>query len=242
MPSATEPPLTRAQLEQALLDAIGRFDFDRTRFCRLLASARCPRPILQRFGRETYRGASLFCANLADLAESAPDSEARLILLENLLEEEAVHIRAGRGVVVRPEQGHRALALRFLKACGGGDPEVSDYAGAAAHPLVPGWQLIGEGRWLEAVSFLLIGQEMKFAAVAERLFGLFRSLGFRESDLAFFAVHVDADQKHGREALDLVLDRALTAAEQQACIAAAGAGAQHWFEMHGGAPVERTAA
>lgn len=242
MPSATERPLARADFEAALLAAIGEFDFELSRFCRMVASGRCPRPLLQRYARETYRGALLFCANLADLAQQAPDGEARLVLLENLLEEEGIHLREGRGLISRPEQRHPALAMRFVTACGAEIAEAGQSEDEMPHLSTPGRRLIDQRRWLEAVSFLLIGQEYRFATIAALLLEHFRRLGLAERDLAFFSVHIEADDAHGRQALDLVLDRAKTSEEQRACIAAARSGSRHWFEHHGAERALREAA
>lgn len=239
MPSIIEAPLGRGALESALRAAIDAYPFEETRFCRLLASGRCPEAILLRYARATHQGAKLFCATLADLADKAPDAAARHVLLENLMEEEGIFLRADAGLVVRPERRHPALALRFLKACGGDSGEED---GERLHAIGPGRQLLAQGRWLEAVSFLLIGQELKFAHASACLFDLLRRRGMSGRDLAFFAVHVEADGEHGRQALDLVLDRARTAGEQRSCIAAAGDGARHWFEMHGNGASARRAA
>jgi len=206
---------------------------DRTRFVRLLRTGRCPPAVLLRYARSTWLSASLFCASIAQMVETAPDAEARLILLENLLEEEGIHIRADRGLIVRPEARHPALAMRFLVACGGGEAEP-DPVGDGVHATSDGRRMLDEGRWLEGLTCLLVGQELKFAVTSQVLFEALKAHGFAPRDLAFFAVHGEADLKHGRQALALVADRAVTREMQDACIAAAGAGARAWFEMHGG--------
>jgi pyrroloquinoline-quinone synthase len=233
MNSTTELRLDRHDFEQALLAAIAPWPIERTRFYRALTTRRCPPSLLRRYARSTYLGATLFCSTIADLVDKAPDRDARLILLENLLEEEGIHLNARRGLVVRPEARHPALALRFLRATGVEDMSEEDAFGDGLHATGPGRDMLAEGRWLEAVAFLLIGQELKFATTAELLLKALGRQGFSDRDLAFFAVHIEADAEHGQQALDLVLDRAATAHDQQACIAAAGAGARHWFDSHG---------
>jgi pyrroloquinoline quinone (PQQ) biosynthesis protein C len=242
MHSIIEPPLAREGFEAELLAAVEGFRPEDTRFYRMLASGRCPPPVLLRYARSTYLSAKLFCASIAELVEKAPDRDARLTLLENLLEEEGILLRADRGLVLRPETRHPALALRFLKACGGGEEDEDARDGDGLHATGEGRRMLAEDRWLEAVSFLLVGQELKFAYAAGCFFELLRRNGLEERDLAFFAVHVEADCAHGREALDLVLDRALTRREQEACLAAAAAGARSWFLMHGGGASDRRAA
>lgn len=235
MNSTIDPRLDRAAFEQALLGAIAPWTLERTRFYRALTARRCPASLLRRYARSTYLSATLFCATIADLVDKAPDRDARLILLENLLEEEGIHLNARRGLVVRPEARHPALALRFLRATGVEGVSEEDAFGDALHATGPGREMLAEGRWLEAVAFLLVGQELKFATAAEPLLKALGQQGFSDRDLAFFAVHIEADAEHGQQALDLVLDRAVTAQDQHACIAAAGAGARHWFDSHGSA-------
>lgn len=234
MLSTIERPLTRHAFEAALVSAIAGYSAEDSRFYRLVSAGRCPPAVLLRYARSTYVSAGLFCASIAEMIDKAPDREARLVLLENLLEEEGIFLQPTRGLVVRPEKRHPALAARFLEACGG---RVEDAEADGLHATGPGRAMLAEGRWLDAVSFLLIGQELKFGTASGALFALFRSQGIAARDLAFFAVHVEADSAHGRQALDLVLDRAHTPGEQRACIAAAGAGARHWFDMHGGGAV-----
>jgi len=231
MPAAIEAALSRAAFERALLDAVDAWPCEETRFYQLAMRGRCPGPMLVRYARSTYLSAKLFSSSLAQMIELAPDSEARLILLENLMSEEGIHLSPDRGLVVRSEQRHVALALRFLRAVAGdgADPESN-----ALHATGQGRAMLAEGRWLEAVANLLVGQELKFGTASVLLLNALRQCGLQERDLAFFAVHADLDCEHGREALDLVIDRARTRVDQERCIRAAHDGARQWFEMHGG--------
>lgn len=233
--NSTTDLLDRAAFEQALLAATEPWPLEQTRFYRTLTARRCPLSLLRRYARSTYLSATLFCATIAELVDKAPDRDARLTLLENLLEEEGVHLNPRRGLIVRPEARHPALALRFLRATGVEDVSEQEAFGDALHATGPGRALLADGRWLEAVAFLLIGQELKFATAAGPLLKALGQQGFSDRDLAFFSVHIEADAEHGQQALDLVLDRAVTAQDQQACIVAAGAGARHWFDSHGSA-------
>lgn len=228
-----------AECRRALLAIVAAYPFEQTRFYRLVATGRCPPALLLRFADSVHRGAQLFCAGLAALVETAPDAEARLVLLENLMEEEGIHLSREAGLVVRPERRHVALAQRFRRACGGGEPGADT---ASEHPLAPVQRLVAEGRWLEAASFLLIGQELKFASVSGELFRVLRAAGFAERDLAFFAVHGEVDARHGNQALDLIVDRIRSAEDRRRCLQAADAGARPWLEMHGGRADERLAA
>jgi pyrroloquinoline quinone (PQQ) biosynthesis protein C len=237
MNSATERPFSRAEFERRLRGATTSWSFADSRFYRLLAAGRCPPSLLRRYAAATCQGARLFCASLAELAAAAPDPRAKLVLLENLMEEEGIDLLPGAGLRVRPARGHVALAERFLAACGGSrdEPEPPTH-----HMLHPGREMLNQGRWLDACAFLLIGQELNFSSICKLMVPLLRHHGIAARDLAFFQVHIAADARHGREALDLLLARARTAAEQNGCIAAAAAGARTWFDRHGsGAPASR---
>lgn len=237
MNSATDR-LTPARFEAALIERLDAWPAERTRFVKLLRSGRCPAPVLLRYARSTYLSADLFRGLLARMIDLAPDPEARLILLENLMEEEGIHLRVDQGLVVRPDTRHVALALRFLQACGGGE---ADPVGDGTHATSEGHRLLDQGRWLEGVAHLLIGQELKYSVTSQVLFEAFLRYGFAPRDIAFFAVHGEADLEHGRQALALVVDRAGTRQEQEACLAAAEAGARAWFDMHGGETETRPA-
>ena len=239
--AAEDRPLERDAFEQALRDAVAAYPFQRTRLHRLILSGRCPRALLLSFARSAWLTARTFCAFLAELVDTAPDPEARLLILENLMEEEGIFVARHRGLVVRPAQRHTALAWRFVRACGGGEEEAEEAIGAI-HALGPARGLLKEGRWLEAVAFVLVGQELSFATTSTEIFEALRGHGFAERDLVFFAVHGEADTIHGRQALDLVIDRALTADEQRRCLVAAEQGARLWFDNQGSSADRRRAA
>jgi pyrroloquinoline-quinone synthase len=233
MHSAIEPALlSQTDLRSQLLVAISEWRFEDTRLCAVLRTGKCPPSILRRYAAATYRSAKLFCATIAEMVSTAPDAQARLILLENLLEEEGIILKPQQGLVTRASQSHPALALRFLKACGGSAAEVNL---ETRHATAPGRQMLARGQWTLAVANLLVGQELKFATTSGQLFDALRMNGLTAHDLAFFAVHGKADQEHGEQAMQLVMDHCETRADQEAAIAAARNGAWLWFEMHGGA-------
>lgn len=220
--------LDRDSFEAALLAAIEPYKTADSRFCRLVARRRCPPRMMLRYAQAVQQGAESFSQSLSMLIDRAPDPAARLILLENLMEEEGIELRPGRGFIIRSERRHPEIAKRFVRACGG-EPDSN-----AQHALAAVWQMQADRPWVEAVAFLLIGQELKYAESSQALFKAFRQCGFDDYDIAFFAIHGMADLEHGRQAIELVLDHAATRDEQERCIAAAGAAARHWFEMHGG--------
>lgn len=233
MNSATSP-LTRGEFETRLLAAADRYPFEETRLAKLLATGRCPPSMVRGYAEALHKGSYEFNGLLAALVEAAPDREARGILLDNLLEEEGIVVQVGRGLVAYPQSRHVAWAERFLRACGGAPPSDGHAAGDKGLPAGRVAELLKDGRWLEAVSFLLIGMEMNFGKVCALLSERFSGLGYAARDLVFFEAHTHADEKHAREALDIVLDRAVDLAAQQACLDAAQAGARDWWLRHGG--------
>jgi pyrroloquinoline quinone (PQQ) biosynthesis protein C len=217
-----------ASLERRILAAVAAWPFERTRFYRLLQSGRCPKAVLQNFALSTYRGAEDFCGKLAGLVAAAPDAAARGMLLENLLEEEGIATVAGRGLIVRPETRHVALALRFVRASGLEASPAPDNKGDAVTTL------LDDGRWLEAIAFLLVGQEHPFAGASALLYDALLEYRYSPRDLAFFALHRGADEEHGKAAMETVIRRATTPDLQDAVVAAAAGGARQWVERHGG--------
>ncbi len=227
-----QAPLDRPEFAARLISTVDAWPCEATRFYQLLLSGRCTQGMLVRYALATWQSARLFAATLAEMAEKAPDARSRLHLIENLMDEEGITMRASKGLIHRPESAHAALAERFARACGGESVSLDDHA---LYATGPGRALLAEGRWVEAVANLLLGQEMPFSTSSGLLAEALKRNGLSERDVAFFSVHVEADYDHGQQALAIVLDHALTRELQEKCIAAASAGARLWFEMHGGA-------
>lgn len=230
MLARTDPaPLPRAAFRAGLLEAVAKVRVENTRFYRLLAERRCPPRLLRRYAQLTVRAADQFCATLVDFVDKAPTRPARLMLLENLLGEEGIFLSASRGVVVRPEIRHPALARRFARACA-----AEEDPGAIVPATGGARALLAEGRWVEAIAHLLVGMEYPYGDAAPKLASAFQANGFSARDVAFFTVHGTADYVHGEQAVEIVLDHAPTRALQDSCIAEAHAGADAWIAAHGG--------
>ena len=221
--------LSRAEFRAALLDAVSGWRAEDTRMHRLLMARRCPPALMRRYALATLRSADLFIATLAEMADKAPDAEARLVLLENLLEEEGMFLQPSTGMVHRPEASHPALARRFAAAVGA-EGDGRD----ARHAVSDGRAMLARGEWVEAVAHLLIGQELLFADAAPAMARAFEASGVDTRDLAFFWVHETADREHGEQALELVMRHAHGREQQDRCIAEARAGSTAWLEAHGG--------
>lgn len=223
--------MPRPEFEARLISAADEGDLFGLRLLRLLESGRCPAPVAQKYATSVVRGARNFIRTLTVLIDTAPDVEAKLILLENLMEEEGIALRRGHGLVVLPQRHHVALAERFAIAVGADLPDRDEAGGIDSDKAI---RLAGQGRWVEAVSFLLVGQEAGFAPLSARMHAAFLRMGYPVEELRFFQVHMTADERHGAEALALVSARASSRAEQDAAILAAAAGRRDWLRRHGG--------
>jgi pyrroloquinoline quinone (PQQ) biosynthesis protein C len=229
MNSPTEmfPP---EQFSEALLNAVAGYPLENTRAYHLLVSRKCPLSLIQRYARSTYLSTSLLCATLPELIENAPNDTAKLVLLNNLLEEEGIHLSASKGLVVRPEARHPALAFRFAIACGADQDLKKNPLSAVSQ----GRDFLSQGRWLEAIAFILVGQELPFSHTSTLIMNALIGQGYSAKDLGFFAVHREADKRHGQEALDLVINNSHSREQQNAALQAAREGAHHVFSLHGG--------
>ena len=237
MPDIIEP-LTPSAFAEALHQAIAPWRFEDTRLHAQLSRSHVRASLLRGFAGSTYLLAANFLGVLATLADQSLDPEARLLLIENLLEEEGIVLKPSRGFIIRPEQRHVALAARFLHACGC-DPEALGDVGTTALSTAGGMELLAQGRWLDAVAFILIGNELKSGAASAVIVERLRSIGFAERDIAYFQVHIEADKDHGNQAIAILTRLATSREQQDSAILAAQAGARAWFSSYGGAVVNR---
>lgn len=222
-------PLTREQFRARLVAEIDCMQAEESRLYRLLKTGRFPASVIRTYAEATVVSADLFCATLAEMVEKAPDPLSRLVLLENMLEEEGISLVPTSGLRHRPETSHPALARRFARAVG-----AAENAREAVHATSVGRQMLARGEWLEAVAHLLIGQELHFADAAPAMAEALEAAGVARHDVAFFWVHKTADREHGEQALDIVLRHATSRDQQDRCIAEARAGAEAWMQAHGG--------
>lgn len=229
MPMAIEVAAP-ASFADALRRAVDIAPAGEPRLCRLLARPDCPPRVLQRFARGVLAGAQAFPGLLAALIEHAPDAAAQAVLMRNLLAEEGIYIVPGRGLVCQAELRHVEWARSFARACGC-DDDAADAGFAFDSRMLAG--LDRHDGWLAAVAFFLLGQEGSFARVCPALERALRQRGLPPESLAFFERHAEQDVAHGDEALQLLITRAHTQAQQRICLDAAQRGAEHWFALYG---------
>ena len=229
MPATTEA-LPAERFRDALQAAVETVGVGESRLCRLLANPRSPPRLLRRFAANIHNGATQFPGLLAALIACAPDHTARAVLMDNLLEEHGFRIVPGEGLVGVRCQCHTEWSAQFLRACGGDPRDVERTDAVLACTRIEAMLLAGH--WLEAVAYLLIGQEATFGRACSELVAALRRRGLKDADIVFFSRHAVADQKHGEDALTLVTSRATSPERQLSVIEAAAAGARHWRSQY----------
>lgn len=127
---------------------------------------------------------------------NSPDPETGRYLLENLGEEEL------------EEVPHSEYLLIFAEACG------ISRGQASAMELLPttrgliAWNqiLVSRSPFVEAVAGFLVGGEARIPGLYETtLPAMKRYYDFNERDLSNFPLHIVSDDRHGKRAMDIVL-------------------------------------
>jgi pyrroloquinoline quinone (PQQ) biosynthesis protein C len=235
MPGATEMDTFR----DALLATKLRWPMAQSRSMQMLVMPQCPPRYLKQFALKCLAGAARFPGQLAAIYAIAEEPRVKLLLLENLLEECGMHVKPWQGINVYPEALHTRWIERFAQACGVADAERTRAVfNAHQDPGAPWFvSAIKEKRWLEALSYLLVGQEANFPAFASIALQTLRIKGFSDTDLVFFIQHIEADAKHGDDTIQLLADLPLTPEEQQRVLAAAHQGSDDWWALVNGSKV-----
>ena len=170
------------------------------------------RAALRDYAAQYYRHVEAFPRYLSAIHAHCDDLPTRQAILENLIEEE------------RGARNHPELWMRFAEGVGVTRAEVRD---AVPHPatreLVETFTRLSQSGAMEEGLAALYVYESQMPAVAEaKIDGLQRFYGITDEDsLAFFSVHREADVDHARTGAALIAQRATTAPQQAAVVAAA---------------------
>lgn len=195
-----------------------------------LRSGTCPRHVIRQYAEGLARTAIQFPRELAAVLSICNRWEVRTAILGNLLEEEGiVAYEPGRGVVARETRSHGAMAMRFAAAAG------ADLRSASSEPeLASRWYdaAIRSGNWIGAFAFFSIGFEANIPETFRQVHAaLLEHYGFAPEDLEFFTEHMSADERHGREAAEL-LERVVSPEERALAIDGARRGGLAWWMQH----------
>ncbi len=152
---------------------------------------------LRDYARQYFHYAMAFPTFLSAMHMHTEDIATRQLLLENLIEEE------------RGPENHPELWLRFCESLGLTREEVKSGSPNAAvrHLIETMRSLAREGALHEGLA-ALYAYESQIPAVAKaKIEGLAKNYGISaERDVAFFAVHMDADVAHSQTSREILRD------------------------------------
>ena len=152
---------------------------------------------LRDYARQYFHYAMAFPTFLSAMHAHTEDIATRQLLLENLIEEE------------RGPENHPELWLRFCESLGLTREEVKSGSPNAAvrHLIETMRSLAREGALHEGLA-ALYAYESQIPAVAKaKIEGLAKNYGISaERDVAFFAVHMDADVAHSQTSRQILRD------------------------------------
>ncbi|MSO64651.1 MAG: hypothetical protein EXQ85_02400 [Alphaproteobacteria bacterium] len=154
-----------------------------------------------------------------------PDLDARLHMLENLNGEEV------------PER-HPDLLLRFAAACGFGEERVKNAylagEGLLSTMAMRSWtyELATIRALSDAAAGIMVALEGQTPTIYPHYIEAGRKMGFGDHELAFFHVHVTADEGDEEHGLEICTRYATTRALQDRAIAIATVGASARMRYH----------
>ena len=150
---------------------------------------------LRDYAAQYFHYAMAFPTFISAMHAQTDDLETRQLLLENLIEEE------------RGPENHPELWLRFCESLGlDRDAVKAGTANAATRALIATMKsLAAEGALHEGLA-ALYAYESQIPAVAKaKIEGLAKNYGISAGrDVAFFAVHMDADVVHSQTSRDIL--------------------------------------
>lgn len=151
-----------------------------------------------------YQYVSQFPRWCATVYGDCPDPDARDFLLENIVEEES-------------GTKHIDLLIRFAEACGVSRAEVVNARQLPTTRALTAWCYeIARKPFHVAAAGLLVGLESQVPGIYQRsLPPLKAHYGFTDREVAFFAIHIEADQVHGERGYQIV-ERHCATPERQA--------------------------
>jgi pyrroloquinoline-quinone synthase len=150
---------------------------------------------LQEYARQYYHYALAFPTFVSAMHAQTEDIVTRQLLLENLIEEE------------RGEDNHPELWLRFCESLGLDRDDVkAGLANDKTRVLIATMKSLARDGALHEGLASLYAYESQIPAVAKaKIDGLAKWYGISaERDVAFFAVHMDADVIHSQTSRDLL--------------------------------------
>ena len=176
---------------------------------------------LQEYARQYYHYAAAFPTFLSAMHAHTDDIAVRQLLLENLIEEE------------RGPENHPELWLRFCEALGlDRDGVEGGEANEATAELIDCMRsLARDGALHEGLAALYSYESQVPGVAAAKIEGLAKWYGIEKAhDIAFFAVHMEADVFHSQTSRELLRDLCQSEAD---CESARAASARTLSALYG---------
>ena len=151
-----------------------------------------------------YQYVSQFPRWCAAVYAECPDPDARDFLLENIVEEES-------------GTKHVELLIRFAEACGATRADVENTRQLPTTRALTAWCYeVSRKPFHVAAAGLLVGLESQVPGIYRRNLPPLRTqYGFTDHEVAFFTVHIEADEVHGERGYQIV-ERHCATPERQA--------------------------
>ena len=152
---------------------------------------------VKEFGLQYYHYSSQFYRFMAYLCAIVPDEATREPLILNLYQ---------GGGENNLEATHPALFRRFLRALGTTDQEIAEHRPIPEVSLFIDryYKLVKEGHYLEALGAIGPATECIVPEIYSQMVPNFKKLGLSDDDIVFFPAHIELDQEHGDNMLEVM--------------------------------------
>jgi pyrroloquinoline-quinone synthase len=181
------------------------------------------RPQLGAWAAQHYQYVSQFPRWCATVYGACPYSDVRDFLLENIIEEES-------------GTKHVSLLIRFAEACGVSRQDVETARQLPTTRALTAWCFeMAHRPFYEGAAGLLVGLESQVPGIYKRnLPPLTSRYGFREHEIEFFSIHIEADEVHGERGYEIVEQYADTDEKRTVAVEAVRQATEmRWLYMSG---------
>ncbi|MFP5245623.1 MAG: TenA family transcriptional regulator [Thermoanaerobaculia bacterium] len=219
------------ELADSLLAAAQPAPIETHPFIERVLAGTLPKDIVREYALLIYSIASVFPRRIAAVLSICPQQDVRRALINNLLEEEGVtSFQPEVGASVVADRRHSSMAAKFARAAGATDADI-----AAQDPAPSRWfaDAIASGDWLGAYAYFAVGHEANVPRTFRMLVpALIEHYGFTQDELEFLTEHYVADERHGREAAEMLASIAEEPAARERTLEGARRGGMAWWLMH----------
>lgn len=196
---------------------------------KMILSGEYPDTFLKEFSLLIYKGANSFPIILGRILGITPDYQARLFLLENILEEEGVTYSSRNGLKENPQSRHVEWAIRFAHATGHKNDALRN--SDVSHVNKTFNTYINNRDWLGAIAYYLAGIESNTPATFRLIVDGLSRKGYSDDDLAFFRNHITLDELHGDKAFEILSRHATDDQISDSILKSVRRGARHWWHI-----------